>query len=125
MLADRRLTANAQIAPGFGNGMEVAMSGRVGNTVTVNGVVSDEEPMQAGERIRLSLVNSSLARIMALRFEGHHPMIIAIDGQPCEPHEPEGGRVLFGPAMRVDLVLDMQGESGRRAAAPQWKQGGA
>jgi FtsP/CotA-like multicopper oxidase with cupredoxin domain len=114
MLTDWRLTSNAQIAPGFGNGMEAAMSGRVGNTVTVNGVVSDAEVVRAGERIRLRLVNSSLARIMALRFEGHHPVIIAIDGQPCDPHEPDEGRILLGPAMRVDVTLDMRGEPGRR-----------
>jgi len=114
MLADWRLTAKAQIASGFGNGMEASMSGRVGNTVTVNGVVSREEPVRAGERIRLRLVNCSLARIVALRFEGHHPLVIAIDGQPCDPHEPDGGRILLGPAMRVDLILDMQGDPGRR-----------
>jgi len=65
--------------------------------------VSREEPVRAGERVRLRLVNCSLARIMALRFEGHHPLVIAIDGQPCDPHEPDGGRILLGPAMRVDL----------------------
>jgi FtsP/CotA-like multicopper oxidase with cupredoxin domain len=114
MLTDWRLTSSAQIASGFGNGMDAAMSGRVGNTVTVNGAVSDDEPVRAGERIRLRLVNGSLARIMALRFEGHHPVIIAIDGQPCDPHEPDGGRLLLGPAMRIDVALDMQGEPGRR-----------
>ena len=114
MLSDWRLTKDARIAAGFGNGMEAAMSGRVGNTMTINGTVSDEEPMRAGERIRLRLINGSLARIMALRFEGHHPLIAAIDGQPCDLHAPEGGRVLLGPAMRVDLIIDMQGEPGRR-----------
>ncbi|WP_028351842.1 multicopper oxidase family protein [Bradyrhizobium murdochi] len=114
MLSDWRLTSEAQIAAGFGNAMEAAMSGRVGNTVTVNGAVPDEVPMRAGERIRLRLVNTSLARIMSLRFEGHRPVIVAIDGQPCDPHEPERGRILLGPAMRVDLVIDMQGEPGRR-----------
>lgn len=114
VLSDWRLRPNAQIASGFGNGMEAAMSGRVGNTVTINGVVSEEEPVRAGERIRLRLVNASLARIMALRFDGHHPIVVAIDGQPCEPHEPHNGRLLLAPAMRVDLILDMQGEPGRR-----------
>src|SRR6266849_206802 len=42
MLADWRLTSGAQIASGFGNAMEAAMSGRVGNTVTINGAISDE-----------------------------------------------------------------------------------
>lgn len=114
LLSDWRLTSKAQIASGFGNLMEAAMSGRVGNTVTVNGAISEQVRVQAGERIRLRLVNGALARIMALRFEGHRPVIVAIDGQPCEPHEPEGGRVLLGPAMRTDIVLDMQGEPGRR-----------
>jgi FtsP/CotA-like multicopper oxidase with cupredoxin domain len=114
MISDWRLGSGAQIASGFGNGMEAAMSGRVGNTVTINGAISDGETVRAGERIRLRLVNGALARIMSLRFEGHRPVIVAIDGQPCEPHEPEGGRVLLGPAMRVDLMLDMQGKPGRR-----------
>jgi FtsP/CotA-like multicopper oxidase with cupredoxin domain len=114
VLSDWRLTSDAQIAPGFGNAMEAAMSGRVGNTVTLNGAVTDEVPVRAGERVRLRLVNSSLARIMALRFEGHRPVIVAIDGQPCDPHMPDGGRVLLGPAMRVDLAIDMQGEPGER-----------
>lgn len=114
MLADWRLTSDAQIAPGFGGAMEAAMSGRVGNTVTLNGTVSTEEPVRAGERLRIRLVNSSLARIMALRFEGHRPVIVAIDGQPCDPHEPDGGRLLLGPAMRIDVMVDMQGEPGQR-----------
>jgi FtsP/CotA-like multicopper oxidase with cupredoxin domain len=114
MLSDWRLTPKAQIASGFGNGMEAAMSGRVGNTVTLNGTLPTEEKVRAGERIRLRLINGALARIMGLRFEGHRPVIVAVDGQPCDPHEPEGGRVLLGPAMRLDVALDMQGEPGRR-----------
>jgi FtsP/CotA-like multicopper oxidase with cupredoxin domain len=114
MLADWRLRSDAQIASGFGDPMEAAMAGRVGNTVTVNGTVSDEVPVRAGKRIRLRLVNGALARIMRLRFEGHRPVIVATDGQPCDPHEPPGGRLVLGPAMRVAIVLDMQGEPGRR-----------
>ncbi|WP_051336875.1 multicopper oxidase family protein [Rhizobium sullae] len=114
LLADWRLRETGEIASGFSNRMEAAMSGRIGNTVTLNGEVSETEPVRAGERVRLRLVNGSLARIMALRFEEHNPVVVAIDGQPCDPHEPEAGRILLGPAMRVDVVLDMQGEAGRR-----------
>ncbi len=112
-IEDWRLTEEGGIALGFGNAMEAAMSGRVGNVVTLNGRVSEKEPVRAGERIRLRLVNVCLARILALRFEGHRPAIVAIDGQPCEPHEPDGGRILLGPAMRTDVILDMQGAPGR------------
>jgi FtsP/CotA-like multicopper oxidase with cupredoxin domain len=113
VLADWRLDEQGEIAPGFGNMMEAGMSGRVGNTVTLNGTVPSDQLVQAGERIRLRLLNSSLARIMALRFEGHEPVIIARDGQPCDPH-PVADRLLLGPAMRVDLLVDMKGEPGRR-----------
>ncbi|MFJ1311891.1 multicopper oxidase family protein [Agrobacterium sp. P15N1-A] len=116
MLSDWRLNSDGQIAAGFGNHMEAAMSGRVGNIVTLNGAVPADQPVRAGERVRLRLVNGSLARLMALRFEGHRPVVVAVDGQPCDPHEPENGRVLLGPAMRVDVLLDMQGEPGRSYA---------
>ena len=116
-LTDWRLTEDAQIASGFGNAMDAAMAGRVGNTVTLNGALSENVSVRAGERVRLRLVNCALARIMALRFEGHRPVIIAIDGQPCEPHEPEGGRLVLGPAMRIDVMLDMVGEPGTRYRA--------
>jgi len=114
MMSDWRLKPDAQIAGGFGNGMEAAMSGRIGNTVTINGTVPGDEPVRAGERVRLRLINSALARIMALKFEGHKPVIVALDGQPCDPHEPDEGRLLLGPAMRIDVVLDMVGQPGRR-----------
>jgi FtsP/CotA-like multicopper oxidase with cupredoxin domain len=42
------------------------------------------------------------------------PVVAAFDGQPCEPHEPAGGRLVLGPAMRADLILDMQGKPGTR-----------
>ncbi len=112
-IQDWRLTDDAQIAPGFNNRMEAAMDGRVGNTVTINGRVPDTVNVRAGERIRLRLLNAAIARIMALRFEGHRPTTVALDGQPCEPHEPVDGRILLGPAMRADVILDMQGEPGR------------
>ncbi len=113
-LQDWRLEADAQLAPGFFNRMEIAMDGRVGNTVTINGRLPETLHVRAGERIRLRLLNAAIARIMALRFEGHRPVIVALDGQPCAPHEPPDGRILLGPAMRADVMLDMQGEPGRR-----------
>ncbi len=111
-IQDWRLEPDAQIAPGFGNRMEAAMDGRVGNTVTINGRLPDTLAVRAGERIRLRLLNVGIARIMALRFEGHRPVIVALDGQPCDPHEPAEGHILLGPAMRADVMLDLQGEPG-------------
>lgn len=112
MLQDWRLTSRNEIAGGFGNAMEAGMSGRIGNIVTLNGAAPGGQTVRSNERVRLRLINSSLARIMALRFEGHEPIVIALDGQPCEPHAPEGGRLLLGPAMRIDVLIDMKGEPG-------------
>jgi FtsP/CotA-like multicopper oxidase with cupredoxin domain len=110
------LKDDASIAGGFNNPMEISMSGRVGNTVTINGRVPDRFPARAGERIRLRLINAGGARIFGLEFKGHNPLVIAFDGQPVEAHPPEGGRVVLGPAMRTDLILDMTGKPGSTAS---------
>ena len=115
-LSDYQLTEDVQVAPGFGNRMSAMMAGRIGNVMTLNGRVPDGVPVRAGERVRLRLANVSVARTMGLRFERHRPVVVAYDGQPCEPHEPTAGRVVLGAAMRADIVLDMQGEPGRRYA---------
>ena len=116
-MSDWRLNAEGQLAAGFGNAMEAAMAGRIGNVTTVNGRVPGQIAVRAGERIRLRLSNTALARIMALRFEQHRVWIIALDGQPVvEPFDPENGRLLLGPAMRADLIIDMSGEPGRSYA---------
>jgi FtsP/CotA-like multicopper oxidase with cupredoxin domain len=94
--------------------MDASHNGRVGNTVTVNGRILEAFPVRAGERLRLRLINAANARIFGLEFQGHEPMIIALDGQPVEPHAPAGGRVVLGPAMRADLVFDMTGSPGDR-----------
>ena len=114
VLDDWRLLPDAQISDDFGGFMDASHDGRVGNTVTVNGRIPETFAVRAGERVRLRLINAANARIFGLEFEGHRPMVIALDGQPVAPHEPAGGRVVLGPAMRADLVLDMSGEPGER-----------
>jgi FtsP/CotA-like multicopper oxidase with cupredoxin domain len=116
VLGDFRLNDDASIAGGFGNRMEMSMSGRIGNTVTINGRVPDRFPVRSGERIRLRLINAAPARIFGLDFRDHRPLVVAFDGQPVEPHAPVGGRIVLGPAMRTDLILDMTGKPGQSPA---------
>ncbi|WP_372071404.1 multicopper oxidase family protein [Tistrella mobilis] len=116
ILDDWRLTKSSAISDDFGNGHDISHNGRVGNTVTVNGHVSDIFAVQQGERIRLRLINAANARIFGLDFQGHKPMVVALDGQPVAPHAPDGGLVVLGPAMRADVILDMAGEPGSRAS---------
>ena len=115
VLGDFRLKDDASIAGGFNNPMEISMSGRVGNTVTINGRVPERFSVRAGERIRLRLINAAPARIFGLEFRDHQPLVIAFDGQPVEPHRPEGGRIVLGPAMRTDLIVDMTGRPSHSA----------
>lgn len=115
VLDDWRLTQSAEISEDFGNRHDMSHGGRVGNTATINGRVPDEFAVRRGERVRLRLINAANARIFGLDFQGHAPTVIALDGQPVTPHEPPGGLVVLGPAMRADLILDMTGEPGNRA----------
>ncbi len=114
MIGDWRLLKDASISPDFDNMMDISHNGHVGNTVTVNGRVRETFAARAGERIRLRLINAANARIFGLMFEGHSPQVIALDGQPVEPHAPANGRIVLGPAMRVDLLLDLNGKPGQR-----------
>jgi FtsP/CotA-like multicopper oxidase with cupredoxin domain len=116
LLQDWRLDENGELGSRFGSAMDAMMSGRVGNSVTINGAKPVDFVVKAGERLRLRLANACVARIVALRFEGHRPVLVALDGQPCEPHEPVDGRIVLGPAMRADVMLDMTGEPGRTYA---------
>ena len=113
MLGDWRLDREARIVGDFGNFMDASHAGRIGNTVTVNGAIRETFELRAGERVRLRLVNAANARIFGLESRGHEPMVIALDGQPVAPHRPEGGRVVLGPSMRADVLLDATGEPGR------------
>jgi len=116
ILDDWRLQRDAQIAGNFGNFMDMSHAGRIGNTVTVNGRVPDHVAVRAGERVRLRLINAANARNFALEFDGHRPTVIALDGQPVDPHEPAGGRIVLGAAMRADVILDMVGPPGKSFA---------
>ncbi len=112
VLSDWRLDREARIVENFRNPMDASHAGRVGNTVTVNGSIAENFSVRAGERIRLRLINASSARIYGLNFEGHEPSLIAFDGQPVAPHR--AGRVVLGPGMRADLVLDCAAAPGSR-----------
>lgn len=107
VLADWRLDRAAAITGDFGHWHDASHAGRIGNTVTINGRVPDRFAVRQGERIRLRLINAANARIFGLDFADQPVEVIALDGHPVAPHAPEDGRVVLGPGMRADLVLDI------------------
>jgi FtsP/CotA-like multicopper oxidase with cupredoxin domain len=112
VLKDWRLTPAGAIAGGFGNLHDKAHAGRLGNTVTVNGAVPETVAGRAGNRVRLRLVNAANGRVFALGFGALKPVVVALDGHAVPPHAPPGERVVLGPGMRADLVLDLAGLPG-------------
>lgn len=111
MLDDWRMDADAVIAP-FGAGHDKSHAGRIGNVVTVNGSLQTAEPVRAGERIRLRLLNTSNARLFAPHFPMDRVWIVALDGHPVPPYRPAEGRVWLSPGERADLILDLTEEPG-------------
>jgi len=114
VLDDWRLARSAQITQDFGQFHDITHAGRIGNTVTINGTIPDSFKVRRGERIRLRLINAANALNFALDLGAHAPVVVALDGQPVEPHTPADGLVTLGPAMRVDLILDMMEPAGSR-----------
>jgi FtsP/CotA-like multicopper oxidase with cupredoxin domain len=112
VLDDWRMARDGQVVRDFSSRFDATHAGRIGNTVTIDGRLPDRFALRAGERIRLRLVNVANARIVSLRFEGHAPVVIAFDGMPCEPHRPERDRIVLGPGMRADLIVDATGDPG-------------
>ena len=113
VLSDLRLDREARITPDFNARFDASHAGRLGNTVLVNGRVPESFALDAGERVRLRLINAANARIFRLNFEGHAPQVIALDGHPVAAHLVSGG-LRLGPGMRADLLLEATGEPGRR-----------
>jgi len=116
VLADWRMTRRAAIQEDFQDLHDLSHAGRLGSVVTINGRYAREHPLEvrAGERVRLRLVNAAVARIFGLRFGAHRPMVIALDGQPVEPHALGERGIALGPGMRADLIIDCTGKPGER-----------
>lgn len=116
VIDDWRLDDDGAISESFDNAMDLSHGGRLGNVATLNGRDSSTFAVRAGERLRLRIVNTANARIFGLRFDGHEPLVIALDGQPAVPHAPPENRLVIPPAGRVDVIMDMTGEPGGRYA---------
>jgi FtsP/CotA-like multicopper oxidase with cupredoxin domain len=112
VLSDWRLDREARLTPDFMSAMDASHAGRIGNTVTINGRVPEIFAVRAGERVRLRLINAANARIFRLAFGGHEPTLIALDGHPVAAQRVP--RIVLGPGMRADLLLDCLAAPGSR-----------
>ncbi len=106
LLDDWRIDRQGRIAGDFYDYMDVSHAGRLGSRLTVNGQPEPVMPLEAGQRLRLRLVNAANARIFALDLRGLPGWLIARDGVPADAAVVWEGPLLLGPGMRVDVIID-------------------
>ncbi len=107
LIGDWRLDAGAQIVSDFNLAADILRQGRLGAATSVNSSVKSAPIVQKpGARLRLRLINAASARIMRLAFSGGYPKVIAVDGQSCDPFEPQFRTIPLGPGARCDVILD-------------------
>jgi FtsP/CotA-like multicopper oxidase with cupredoxin domain len=110
-----RLDGDGRIADDFLSPVDPGRQDKPGSLVTLNSKpipqVASHPP---GARLRLRIVNVANGRLMAVTVDGTRPLIVAIDGQPCEPFEPVHRTVPIGPGACFDLMLDLPSEAGAR-----------
>jgi FtsP/CotA-like multicopper oxidase with cupredoxin domain len=87
----------------FSDFADAARSGTFGNLRTVNGKQRPTIEVPSGARVRLRIVNLDVTRMPMLGFKGATCMIIATDGNACEPFPAQQWRL--GPAMRADVAF--------------------
>jgi FtsP/CotA-like multicopper oxidase with cupredoxin domain len=117
---DWRLNANGQIdEESFGSMHDWSHSGRIGNWLTVNGLTNPSILVHTGERLRVRLVNTANARILAFNFDRLDTKIIALDGQPITPTRPGSKGIVLAPAQRADAIINIDGNPGDRI--PIWE----
>ncbi len=115
VLDDWLLDAEAAIVEGRWRDLRAAShAGRMGNTVTVNGMAFPDFPLKPNERVRLRLINTATDRIMRLAMPDLIAHLIALDGHPVAPRQVD--TLTLAPAQRADVVVDAQG--GANPSAP-------
>ena len=111
VLDDWKLDDKGQIAA-FG----AAEADRMGALLTVNArAIPVIETLPPSSRLRLRIVNVADTRLMVISFNGVTPLIMAIDGQPCEMFEPVRQTIPLGPGARFDVMCDLPADDGADA----------
>ena len=113
VLSDWNSDANGQIKDDFADIASGRGNGRRGSLVFANGAAAPLKlSAPPGARVRLRLGNAATARLAVVAIEGLKAVIVAVDGQPCEPFEPLNNQFPMGPGARFELMVDMPRETG-------------
>ena len=113
VLDDWLLDDTGQIYPQFNTRHDLAMDGRWGGAITINGRTDTVLRVQPGERLRLRMLNSANGRVFVPDFGSLDATLIAVDGLYLrEPVPARGFELAPGNRIDVDITFD------RSSAAP-------
>jgi FtsP/CotA-like multicopper oxidase with cupredoxin domain len=114
LLDDWRVGEDGTLAP-FGDPLEAAGAGRLGNWLTVNGAGAPHQiKVTPGARVRLRLANACNARSLRVRFDDIKAYVAAVDGQPTDTFEPLRSTLPLAPGSRYDVMFDAAANAGAR-----------
>ena len=106
-LDDWRLDESGQIDPEFNTRHDLAMDGRWGGAITVNGRSNATLRVAAGGRVRLRLLNAANGRVFRPDFGDLDATVIAVDGMYLrEPVPAVGFELAPGNRLDVDLAFN-------------------
>lgn len=106
-VVDDWLLKDGAIYPEFNTRHDLAMDGRWGNMITINGRTDTVVKVQPGERLRIRMLNSSNGRVYAPDFGDLDATIIAVDGLYVrEPIPARGFELAPGNRIDVDVTFD-------------------
>jgi FtsP/CotA-like multicopper oxidase with cupredoxin domain len=107
LLADWALDDQARVLVG------PAAEGRGTSRLTVNSLqIPLREILPPRSRVRLRIVSTVSAQVLPIGFTGTKPVILAVDGAPCEAFEPARKTIPVGPGALYDVMLDLPSEPG-------------
>ena len=105
VIDDWRVERNGQLSDDFGNRHDMSHGGRMGNFARA---ILSKTQVQAGDRIRLRMINAATARVFPIKLNGLEGKVVALDGMAVSQPLPLSDMVL-APAQRMDVIVDVVG----------------
>lgn len=90
---------------------------------TANGATALDIAVRRNSRLRIRFINACHRSAIAVKFEEHDLLVVAIDGQPAAPFTARGGQLMLAPGTRIDVLVDAIAAPG--AGCKLWLHDGA
>jgi FtsP/CotA-like multicopper oxidase with cupredoxin domain len=106
-VVDDWLLKDGAIYPEFNTRHDLAMDGRWGNKITINGRTDTVVKVQPGERLRIRMLNTSNGRVYVPDFGALDAKLVAVDGLYLRaPIAASGFELAPGNRIDVDVTFD-------------------